>query len=64
MSAIWVMRLLACAVALGGVAARLDGFGRYGLWNDEAWVALATRVEGCGSSCWRLASRRSDGARW
>ncbi len=46
MSATWVMRLFACAIALGGVAARLDGFGRYGLSNDEARVALVTRVEG------------------
>jgi hypothetical protein len=33
-------------VVLAGLAARLAGFGRQGFWNDEAWVALSTRVEG------------------
>ncbi len=38
------MRLLAGAVALAGAALRLAEFGRLGFWNDEAWVAIATRV--------------------
>jgi hypothetical protein len=25
---------------------RLENFGRFGFWNDEAWVALSTRVDG------------------
>jgi hypothetical protein len=37
---------LAVPVVAAGVALRLWDFGRYGFWNDEAWVALATRVEG------------------
>src|SRR5262245_47056427 len=37
---------LAWAVGLAGVGLRLWGFGRYGFWNDEAWVAISTRVEG------------------
>jgi hypothetical protein len=36
----------ALGAALGGVAYRCQDFGRYGFWNDEAWVALGTRVEG------------------
>jgi hypothetical protein len=40
------LRVLACAIALAGIVLRLDGIGRFGFWNDEAWVATATRVEG------------------
>jgi hypothetical protein len=32
--------------ALSGVLLRLWEFGEYGFWNDEAWVALTTRVAG------------------
>jgi hypothetical protein len=39
-------RFAACAAALAGAAFRLVDFGRYGFWNDEAWVAIATRVAG------------------
>ena len=46
MSATVSLRLTACAIALTGIALRLDELGRYGFWNDEAWVAIATRVEG------------------
>jgi hypothetical protein len=42
------LRLAACAVALAGAALRLTGFGQHGFWNDEAWVAVSTRVEGLG----------------
>jgi predicted membrane-bound mannosyltransferase len=38
--------VLAGGVALAAIAIRLVDFGRYGFWNDEAWVALSTRVEG------------------
>ena len=38
--------LAAVAVAIVGIGYRLAEFGRYGFWTDEAWVALATRVEG------------------
>ena len=33
-------------VLIGGIAIglRLEGFGRYGFWTDEVWVALSTRV--------------------
>jgi hypothetical protein len=41
-----MIRRFACVVSLVGIALRLDGFGRHDFWNDEAWVALATRVEG------------------
>jgi hypothetical protein len=40
------LRLAGCAIALVGVAIRLHDVGRHGFWNDEAWVATATRVEG------------------
>jgi hypothetical protein len=40
-----VVALAATAVALGGLVVRLASFGRYGFWNDEAWVALTTRVD-------------------
>ncbi|HXJ37148.1 MAG TPA: glycosyltransferase family 39 protein [Candidatus Eisenbacteria bacterium] len=43
----------AIAVGLGGVAYRLQDFGRYGFWTDEAWVALTTRMSGWGQ--WWLA---------
>ena len=46
MSATVALRLTACAIALAGIALRLEDVGRYGFWNDEAWVAIATRVEG------------------
>jgi hypothetical protein len=38
--------LIAGMVLIGGlaIAFRLEDFGRYGFWNDEAWVALSTRV--------------------
>lgn len=36
---------LAWAIGLIGVALRVWGFGQYGFWNDEAWVAISTRVE-------------------
>jgi len=36
----------AIAVGLGGVVYRLQDFGRYGFWTDEAWVALTTRMSG------------------
>ena len=39
-----VVRLAAVAVAVAGIAFRLQSFGRYGFWNDEAWVAITTRV--------------------
>ena len=39
-------RVLALALALGGVAFRWSELGTWGLSNDEAWVGLATRVEG------------------
>src|SRR5262249_29496208 len=38
------LRLVAIGVAVAGVAYRLASFGRYGFWNDEAWVAITTRV--------------------
>lgn len=34
----------AMAAAVVGLAYRLHEFGRYGFWNDEAWVALSTRI--------------------
>src|SRR5262249_11707986 len=40
------IRKLAWAIGLVGVALRVWGFGQYGFWNDEAWVAISTRVEG------------------
>jgi hypothetical protein len=43
-----VLRVLAWAVALAGVALRLVDLGRFGFWNDEAWVATSTRVAGVG----------------
>ena len=39
-------RLAAIVVAIAGIGYRLVEFGRYGFWTDEAWVALATRVDG------------------
>ena len=39
-------RLLAFAVAAAGIALRWSELGEYGFSNDEAWVALATRVDG------------------
>jgi hypothetical protein len=41
-----VAPLLAVALAAAGLALRLVDFGRHDFWNDEAWVALSTRVEG------------------
>jgi hypothetical protein len=38
--------MLAWGLGLAALVYRLRDFGRYGFWNDEAWVALATRVEG------------------
>src|SRR5947207_756405 len=34
------------AIALAALAYRVQDLGRYGFWNDEAWVALSTRVAG------------------
>ena len=34
------------AIALAALACRAEDLGRYGFWNDEAWVALSTRVAG------------------
>lgn len=42
----WTWRAAAIVVFAVGLAYRLQDFGRYGLWTDEAWVALATRVDG------------------
>jgi len=43
-------RRVALAVAAGlgllGIVLRVSDLGTYGLWNDEAWVALCTRVQG------------------
>jgi len=36
--------LLAAPLAAAGLALRLVDFGRHDFWNDEAWVALCTRV--------------------
>jgi hypothetical protein len=47
--------LLAIAIVAAGLAVRLDEFGRYPFWNDEAWVALSTRVEGLGQFLLSLA---------
>jgi len=41
---------LALAIGLVGVVLRLWGFGAYGFWNDEAWVAISTRVTGVGQT--------------
>jgi predicted membrane-bound mannosyltransferase len=38
------VRAVAVVVALAGVVYRLHQFGRFGFWNDEAWVAISTRV--------------------
>ena len=43
-------RGLAVAIGVIGVALRLWGFGAYGFWNDEAWVAISTRVTGVGQT--------------
>ncbi len=45
-------RLAAIAVAIAGIGLRLVALGRHGFWNDEAWVAITTRVTG---SQWGLA---------
>ena len=34
------------ALAVAALAYRVQDLGRYGFWNDEAWVALSTRVAG------------------
>jgi len=39
-------RTTVAAIALAGVALRCSELGTWGLSNDEAWVGLATRVEG------------------
>jgi hypothetical protein len=39
-----MLHAAAVGIGIAGVAVRLRGFGRYGFWNDEAWVALTTRV--------------------
>jgi len=46
MTASGALRLVAAALALAGAGLRLWDFGAGGFWNDEAWVALASRVEG------------------
>ena len=38
--------VLAALLALAGIALRASELGTYGFWNDEAWVALCTRVQG------------------
>lgn len=38
--------LVAGALALVGIGLRAWNLGTYGFWNDEAWVALCTRVQG------------------
>ena len=38
--------MLAAVLGLAGVALRASELGTWGLSNDEAWVALATRVTG------------------
>lgn len=51
-SAPWPSRtawlVLAWGIGLAGAYFRLEELGRWAFWNDEAWVALATRVEGFG----------------
>src|SRR5206468_1298012 len=42
----WAWPALAWGVGLAGLAYRIRELGRYGFWNDEAWVALSTRVQG------------------
>jgi hypothetical protein len=42
------LRVAACGVGLVGVALRIASLGRPGFWNDEAWVAISTRVSGMG----------------
>jgi len=37
---------VAWLLALAGLLLRVQDLGRYAFWNDEAWVALCTRVEG------------------
>lgn len=37
-------RIMAVAIGAAGVALRLHGLGRWGFSNDEAWVALMTRL--------------------
>ena len=39
-----VVGIAATAVATAGVVYRAIDLGRYGFWNDEAWVAITTRV--------------------
>jgi hypothetical protein len=41
-------RIAVVTIAFAGVALRLSELGSWGLSNDEAWVGLATRVEGSG----------------
>jgi hypothetical protein len=48
---LWLV--VAGVLAAGGVAVRLNELGTWGLSNDEAWVALSTRVEGAAQ--WWLA---------
>jgi hypothetical protein len=52
--------------ALVGLGYRLHDFGRYGFWNDEAWVALSTRIDdaaqlrlavACSPALWTLLLR-------
>src|SRR5215467_11307646 len=47
---------LALAIGLVGVVLRLWGFGAYGFWNDEAWVAISTRVTGVGQTLLALSA--------
>src|SRR5262245_55620836 len=44
MTAAGASRVLACALGLVGLVLRLHDFGQLGFWNDEAWVAIATRT--------------------
>ena len=47
---------LAFAIGLAGVVLRLWGFGAYGFWIDEAWVAISTRVTGVGQTLLALSA--------
>ena len=41
-----VALVVAAGLGLLGIGLRLSDLGTYGFWNDEAWVALCTRVQG------------------
>jgi len=46
MTARRALGLVAALLALAGAGLRVWRFGEGGFWNDEAWVAIASRVEG------------------